>query len=52
MVGLACPLWVTAPFVYIRFHGTSGGYGGSYSARDLSRWAGRVAEWLQEESPR
>ena len=48
MEGLSCPLWVTAPFVYLRFHGTSGKYGGSYSGRDLSRWAERVSGWLGE----
>jgi len=48
MVGLSCPLWVTAPFVYIRFHGTSAKYDGSYGARKLSRWAELVGGWLEE----
>ena len=48
MVGLSCPLWVTAPFVYIRFHGASGKYGGSYRGTDLARWAERVGAWLGE----
>jgi uncharacterized protein YecE (DUF72 family) len=30
---------VVGPFVYVRFHGTSGRYHGSYSKRDLNRWA-------------
>ncbi|HEX9724933.1 MAG TPA: DUF72 domain-containing protein [Vicinamibacteria bacterium] len=48
MVGLSCPLWVTGPFVYLRFHGASGKYGGSYRGRDLARWAERVGAWLGE----
>ena len=32
------------PFVYVRFHGTSGMYHGSYSGRQLSTWAHRLAE--------
>lgn len=36
------------PFVYVRFHGTSGRYHGSYSARQLDRWAHRLAEQTQE----
>jgi uncharacterized protein YecE (DUF72 family) len=33
-------------FVYIRFHGTSGRYHGSYSNRMLADWATRlVARW-------
>jgi len=36
-----------APFVYVRFHGTSGRYHGSYSSRALDRWAHRLAEQAQ-----
>jgi len=32
------------PFVYVRFHGTSGRYSGSYSEAELSGWAHRLAE--------
>jgi uncharacterized protein YecE (DUF72 family) len=32
------------PFVYVRFHGTSGMYHGSYSGRQFSTWAHRLAE--------
>jgi len=32
------------PFVYVRFHGTSGKYAGKYSAGALRRWAHRLAE--------
>jgi uncharacterized protein YecE (DUF72 family) len=39
--------WVAEnPFVYVRFHGTSGRYHGSYSDSALDRWAERlVGEW-------
>jgi len=32
------------PFAYVRFHGTSGAYHGSYSLRELDAWARRLAE--------
>lgn len=32
----------TAPWVYARFHGTSGRYAGSYGDDDLQRWAERL----------
>jgi uncharacterized protein YecE (DUF72 family) len=48
MVELDCPLWVTAPFVYLRFHGSSKKYGGSYSHRELERWSKRIRDWLEE----
>jgi uncharacterized protein YecE (DUF72 family) len=48
MVGVDCPHWVTAPFVYLRLHGTTGQYGGSYPPRELDRWADRVRRWLDE----
>ena len=35
------------PFVYLRFHGTSGQYHGSYSRRVLERWARWIAGWAQ-----
>jgi uncharacterized protein YecE (DUF72 family) len=35
------------PCLYVRFHGTSGHYAGSYGAAALERWAHRLAEaWL------
>jgi uncharacterized protein YecE (DUF72 family) len=34
---------LVGPFVYVRFHGTSGHYHGSYSARMLAEWARRLA---------
>jgi uncharacterized protein YecE (DUF72 family) len=39
------------PFVYVRFHGTSGRYHGSYPPRQLDRWARRLAEQTQEGRP-
>jgi uncharacterized protein YecE (DUF72 family) len=35
---------IVGPFVYVRFHGTSGRYHGSYSRQALDRWARRLAE--------
>jgi uncharacterized protein YecE (DUF72 family) len=32
------------PFVYVRFHGTSGHYTGSYSEEALAAWAARLVE--------
>lgn len=32
------------PFVYMRFHGTTGHYGGSYGTRALEGWAQRLAD--------
>ena len=39
------------PFVYVRFHGTSGHYAGSYSDRRLEAWARRLAEQLKNGRP-
>jgi uncharacterized protein YecE (DUF72 family) len=39
------------PSVYVRFHGTSGHYHGSYSTPALDRWAHRLVEQLQEGRP-
>jgi uncharacterized protein YecE (DUF72 family) len=36
------------PLVYLRFHGTSGHYHGSYGRRELTAWAHRLAEYAQE----
>ena len=41
--------WVaTAPFVYIRGHGPSGRYWGSYEDATLAEWARHVARWRHE----
>ena len=39
---------IVGPFVYVRFHGTSGRYHGSYSRRALTSWASRLAEHIQD----
>ncbi|MEN3027387.1 MAG: DUF72 domain-containing protein [Chlorobiota bacterium] len=39
-------LTVTAPFVYVRFHGLEGGYAHRYSDAELQPWAARLAETL------
>jgi uncharacterized protein YecE (DUF72 family) len=36
------------PAVYVRFHGTSGHYHGSYPGTTLDRWAARLAEEWQD----
>ena len=36
------------PLMYVRFHGTSGHYHGSYSRHELTVWAHRLAEYAQE----
>jgi len=40
------PLVETAPFVYLRLHGPSGRYRGSYDAFALFQWAMQTHEWL------
>jgi uncharacterized protein YecE (DUF72 family) len=42
------PWEVTAGFVYIRGHGPSGRYWGSYSDETLRRWADDIARWQGE----
>jgi uncharacterized protein YecE (DUF72 family) len=39
-----CPVHVTAPFAYFRFHGYNEKYGGSYPKRVLSEYAQKMAE--------
>ena len=39
MAGSATPRLVVGPFVYVRFHGASAKYGGSYSAAQIEGWA-------------
>lgn len=39
------PRRVTADFVYVRFHGSRGGYEGKYPSADLSAWADTIAAW-------
>ena len=35
---------MVGPITYVRFHGTSGHYRGSYDTRALERWAARLSE--------
>lgn len=42
------PLWSSAGWAYLRLHGPSGRYRGSYDAETLFAWAQRLLEWLQE----
>jgi uncharacterized protein YecE (DUF72 family) len=45
--GSAIALQVPGPFLYVRFHGATGRYHGSYGDAALDRWADRLAsEWL------
>jgi uncharacterized protein YecE (DUF72 family) len=39
------PLEITAPFVYIRFHGTASLYRGRYSETELMAWANRINQF-------
>jgi uncharacterized protein YecE (DUF72 family) len=43
-----CILRATAPFVYIRLHGSEAKYGSCYSEDELSWWAEQVLGYLQE----
>jgi uncharacterized protein YecE (DUF72 family) len=45
MTGSATPRMVVGPFVYVRFHGASARYSGSYSEGQLDDWA----EWLDRQ---
>jgi uncharacterized protein YecE (DUF72 family) len=36
------------PLIYVRFHGTSGHYHGSYPGQALDKWARRLAEQVQD----
>lgn len=43
------PMLETAlPFIYLRFHGPDGRYGGSYQDDVLYEYAGYIRSWLQE----
>lgn len=45
------PLWITSPeLAYVRFHGYTGLYVGSYPRRVLRRWAERLKELEQSAS--
>ncbi len=43
--GVEWPEKLTADIAYVRFHGLTGGYSGSYSPEHLLRWAKRIQRW-------
>ena len=45
MAGSASPRMAVGPFIYVRFHGASAKYAGSYSPAQLEDWA----EWLDAQ---
>jgi uncharacterized protein YecE (DUF72 family) len=47
MTGSESPRTVTARFAYVRFHGGTGRYSGSYSEAALGDWA----RWLEKNAP-
>lgn len=49
--GSAITAPMIGPAVYLRFHGTTGRYHGSYGTPALSRWAARLAEQVQDGRP-
>jgi uncharacterized protein YecE (DUF72 family) len=48
MPDLLSPVEVTAPFVYIRFHGTEYLYGGRYPTEYLKEWARRIKGFMED----
>jgi len=47
MPGKKSPRTVTSDIIYVRFHGSTGRYSGSYSDAELAEWA----DWLKAHSP-
>jgi uncharacterized protein YecE (DUF72 family) len=43
--GQRTPIELTADFTYIRFHGATGKYQGSYTDEMLNEWAERIRTW-------
>jgi uncharacterized protein YecE (DUF72 family) len=39
---------LTADFTYVRFHGISGRYGGSYTDEMLRTWADQICKWMPQ----
>jgi len=48
MSGYDSPSEITADFIYLRFHGASSTYGGSYSESQLKMWARRIKSWRND----
>ena len=46
--GLVTPVWITAPFVYVRLHGPGEMCQGRYSEEMLRPYAARILEWANE----
>jgi uncharacterized protein YecE (DUF72 family) len=46
MPGKESPLIITSDIIYVRFHGTTGRYSGSYSKSQLQNWA----KWFKEQA--
>jgi uncharacterized protein YecE (DUF72 family) len=44
----ASPFTSTSPFLYLRFHGPTGNYRGSYTEAFLLEYAGYIKEWLAD----
>lgn len=42
------PLVVTGPFAYIRLHGPTRAYKGSYTLTDLKTWKNRILKWQEK----
>ncbi|MHB9133476.1 MAG: DUF72 domain-containing protein [Armatimonadota bacterium] len=42
------PQEITAPFIYLRFHGTNRRYGGSYPDDHLHDWAEQIMAWQRD----
>lgn len=40
------PRQLTADFTYVRFHGTTGRYGGDYPDEMLEQWADQICQWV------
>ncbi|MBM3334192.1 DUF72 domain-containing protein [Candidatus Sumerlaeota bacterium] len=47
-VSIACPRVVTAPLIYLRFHGAEGRYAGKYSSEQLGERADFVRPYLRK----
>ncbi len=50
-LGAAITEPIVGPIFYVRFHGTSGHYAGSYDTRTLASWAARIVEQMKEGRP-
>ena len=50
-LGAAITEPIVGPIFYVRFHGTSGHYAGSYDRRTLANWAARIVEQMKERRP-